>query len=216
MKKVLISVFIFILVVAIAMTGYMFYEQNNGKSQEKKQVTNEETNEEIIEPIIEPEPIDYGYIPLGQWGIASKYSTKDQKYEDVYVGVEKVCRGVDAETIINEYMEENEYLTYKDPQEGMEWLVVEYVIFFGDYAMNQNGANSDIKTRIKGYGDNENIVIGNKTYEITTQDISDRDYTKNERIVGRFAAQIPIECKEFVVVFGDENHTQCEVEYKVD
>ena len=171
------------------MTGYMVYKQNNRDSVDKNGKGNvSQDQNKPQEQIEQPEIIDYGYIPIGQWGVASKYSLKDDTYEDVYVGVERVYRGAEAEEIVNEYMEENEYLTYKDPQEGMEWLVVEYVIFFGDYEMNQNGANSDIKTRIKGYGENEKIVIGNKTYEITTQDISNRDYTKNERIVRKICS----------------------------
>ena len=35
-----------------------------------------------------------------------------------------------------------------------------------------------------------------------------------KELCGRYAAQIPVDCREFVMVFGDENHTQCEIEYK--
>ena len=183
MKKILISVFIFILILAFAMTGYIFYKQH---LEDEKKTQEDTIQNQIIEQqeiIEEPQPIDYGYTPIGQWGVASKYSSKDNQYEDVYVGVETVYRGTEAKKIINEYMENNEYLTYNELKDGLEWIVVEYVIFFGDYSMGSNGANSDIKTKIKGYGENEDIVIGNKTYKITTQDISNRSYTKDERIV---------------------------------
>lgn len=208
MRKILILILAIIIIIAIVLSGYIFFNNSNKKS------NNEGNSNQIQEEPedIHEEVIEYQYLKIGEWGIASKYSSKNERYEDVNVTVSQMVRGEEAKNIVKEYTENNTYFAYTEPQEGMEWLVVEYEINFGEYAKGSNGANSDIQTRIKGYGENENIVIGNKTYRTTTQDISRREYTNEEQATGRFATQIPVECEEYVIVFGNEEYSYCEFE----
>lgn len=204
MRKILIIILTIVLIAAIALSGYIFFK--NSKKEEPTEPIVEEVQEE-------PEPvIDYGYLEIGEWGIASKYSSKSEEYEDVNVTVKQMLRGEEAEQIVKQYTQNNTYFAYEEPQEGMEWLVVEYQINFGDFTKGNNGANSDIQTKIKGYGENENIIVDNKIYETTTQDISSREYTNDAQTTGTFATQIPVACEQYVIVFGNEEYNYCEFE----
>lgn len=205
MRRILILILVIVLIVAITLSGYIFFHDS------KKNEDNKPIQEDIQEEKQE-EVIDYGYLKIGEWGIASKYSSKKEEYENVNVTVKQIIRGQEAERVVKEYTQNNKYFTYKETQEGMDCLVVEYEIIFGNYTKGNNGANSDIQTRIKGYGENENIVIGNKTYETKTQDISNREYTNSEQISGKFVTQIPKECEKYVIVFGNEDYNYCQFE----
>lgn len=205
MRKILILILVIVLIVAITLSGYIFF--HNSKKNEDNKPIQEDIQEEKQEEVI-----DYGYLKIGEWGIASKYSSKKEEYENVNVTVKQIIRGEDAERVVKEYTQNNKYFTYQETQEGMDCLVVEYEIIFGNYTKGNNGANSDIQTRIKGYGENENIVIGNKTYETKTQDISNREYTNSEQISGKFVTQIPKECEKYVIVFGNEDYNYCQFE----
>lgn len=205
MRKILITILAIVLIAAIALSGYIFFK--NSKTEEKSEPQEEQQLPEEPEPII-----DYGYLEIGEWGIASKYSSKSEEYENVNVTVKQMLRGQEAEQIVKEFTQNNTYFAYEEPQEGMEWLVIEYQINFGDFTKGNNGANSDIQTKIKGYGENEDIVVNNKIYETTTQDISTREYTNAEQTTGKFATQIPIECEQYVILFGNEQYNYCEFE----
>lgn len=202
MRKILIIILILAIIIAIALSGYIIWNNSN---KEKNKVQNDQPVKHELHDVIE-----YGYLKMGEWGIASKYSSKKEEYEDVNVTIKQMIRGQEAEKIVKEYTENNKYFTYSKPQEGMEWLVVEYQINLGDFSKGANGANSDIQTTIKGFGDEKNIIIGNKEYEIKTQDISDREYTNEKQVTGRFVSQIPVECEEYVVMFGNEEYSYCE------
>ncbi len=205
MRKILIIILTIVLINAIALSVYIFCK--NSRVEEKSESQEEQ---QLLE---EPEPIiDYGYLEIGEWGIASKYSSKSEEYEDVNITVKQIARGVDAEEIVKEYIKNNKYFTYEEPLTEMEWLVVEYEINFGNFTKGNNGANSDIQVKIKGYGENEDIVVNNKIYETTTQDISTREYTNSEQTTGMFASQIPIECEQYVILFGNEQYHYCEFE----
>ena len=205
MRKILIFILAIIFIVAVVLSGYIFF--NNSKKKTENEPIQEEMQKEKPEEVI-----DYGYLKMGEWGIASKYSSKNEEYENVNVTVKKIIRGQEAEKIVKEYTKNNEYFVYKETPEEMDCVVVEYEIDLGNYTKGNNGANSDIQTRIKGYGENENIVIGNKTYEINTQDISDREYTNSEQTSGKFVTQIPKECEKYVIVFGNEEYNYCQFE----
>ncbi len=202
MRKILIIILIIAIIVAIVLSGYIFLENSNKEKNktQKDQIVKHEQHDVI----------EYGYLKMGEWGIASKYSSKKEEYEDVNVTIKQMIRGEEAEKIVKEYTENNKYFEYSKPQEGMECLVVEYQINFGNYVKGTNGANSDIQTAIKGFGDSKNIIVGNKSYEIKTQDISDREYTNEDQVTGRFVCQIPIDCEEYVVMFGNEEYSYCE------
>lgn len=205
MRKILILILVIVLIVAITLSGYIFF-YNSKKNEDNKPI------QEDIQEEKQEEVIDYGYLKIGEWGIASKYSSKKEEYENVNVTVKQIIRGEEAERVVKEYTQNNKYFTYQETQEGMDCLVVEYEIIFGNYTKGNNGANSDIQTRIKGYGENENIVIGNKTYETKIQDISNREYTNSEQISGKFVTQIPKECEKYVIVFGNEEYNYCQFE----
>lgn len=207
MRKILILILVIVLVVAITLSGYIFFHNSKKNDQPIKEAKQEDEQEKKQEEII-----DYGYLKIGEWGIASKYSSKKEEYENVNVTVKQIIRGEEAERVVKEYTQNNKYFTYQEAQEGMDCLVVEYEINFGNYTKGNNGANSDIQTRIKGYGENENIVIGNETYETKTQDISNREYTNSEQISGKFVTQIPKECEKYVIVFGNEEYNYCQFE----
>ena len=211
MRKVLIKIFIVVLILAIVLSVYILFDKPKDKnaSEQVEQNVNEIENE-VIE---EPEPIiDYGYLQVGQWGVASKYSSKSEQYEDVNVTVKRIIRGEEAESIIKKYIKENKYLEYTNPGQDMEWLVVEYQINFGNFTKGKNGVNSDIQTKIKGYGENEDIILDNTIYKTTTQDISTREYTKGDTLIGRFVIQIPKKCEQYVIVFGNQDYNYCEFE----
>lgn len=211
MRKVLIKIFIVVLILAIVLSVYILFDKPKDKnaSEQVEQNVNEIENE-VIE---EPEPIiDYGYLQVGQWGVASKYSSKSKRYEDVNVTIKNFTRGEEAESIIKKYIKENKYLEYTNPGQDMEWLVVEYQINFGNFTKGNNGVNSDIQIKLKGYGENEDIIIDNIIYKTAIQDISTREYTKEDTITGRFVTQIPKKCEQYVIVFGNEDYNYCEFE----
>lgn len=213
MRKILIRILIVVLITAIALSVYILFDKTKEKKtpEQVEQNVKEIENEFIEEPEQEP-IIDYGYLKVGQWGVASKYSSKSEQYEDVNITIKNFTRGEDAESIIKKYIKQNKHFEYTKPEQDMEWLVVEYKINFGDFKKGRNGANSDIQTRIKGYGENEDIIVDNIIYKTATQDISTREYTKEDTIIGRFVTQIPKKCEQYVIVFGNQDYNYCEFE----
>lgn len=214
MRKILVRIFAVVLIIAIVLSVYILFDKTKEKKTTEPPVEQkvDEIEEEVIEEP-EPEPIiDYGYLQVGEWGVASKYSSKSEQYEDVYVNVKRITRGEEAESIIKKHIKENKYLEYAKPSQDMEWLVVEYQINFGNFTKGKNGANSDIQTKIKGYGENEDIMLDNTIYKTTTQDISTREYTKENETIGRFVTQIPKACEQYVIVFGNQDYNYCEFE----
>ena len=213
MRKLLVRILIVVLITAIALSIYILFDKPKDKNapEQVEQNVNEIEDEVIEEP--EPEPIiDYGYLQVGQWGVASKYSSKSEQYEDVNIAIKRIIRGEEAESIIKKYIKENKYFEYTKPGQDMDLVLVEYQINFGDFKKGRNGANSDIQVKVKGYGENEDIIIDNTIYKTTIQDISTREYTKEDTITGRFVTQIPKACEQYVIVFGNKDYNYCEFE----
>lgn len=143
----------------------------------------------------------------GAWGIASKYSTETKNYEDVYIKVTNVIRGEDAKKAVQDYCNSKTYIKYEEPKEGLEWVVLDYDLDFGNYTKSSLGASADVSVSIKGVGNNNSVKYNGVTYIITSRYIGSSDYVKTQEAKGKIAFQMPIGCKDYIVQFGAYNNT---------
>ena len=146
-------------------------------------------------------------LKIGTWGIASKYSGESREYEDIYVKPTKVIRGEEAKKAVQEFTDKSSFYKYQEPKEGLEWVVLDYDINFGNFTMPSYGADSRVDTSIKGVGNYSSVNYKGVTYILTTTNIGDSKSVKTKTTSGRVAFQMPIGCKDYIVQFGSYNET---------
>lgn len=146
-------------------------------------------------------------LKIGTWGIASKYSGETREYEDIYVKPTKVIRGEEAKKAVQEFTDKSSFYKYQEPKEGLEWVVIDYDVNFGNFTMPSYGADSRVDTSIKGVGNYSSVNYKGVTYILTTTNIGDSKSVKTKTTSGRVAFQMPIGCTDYIVQFGSYNET---------
>lgn len=146
-------------------------------------------------------------LSIGEWGIASKYSSKNSV--DVPVKVTNVTRGSSAAQEVKDYCNnKSSFYKYTEPKDGMEWAVVDYTVDLTNIADFGSGEKSlSVTSKISGTGDNTSIKYNGITYIVTTMNINARTSTENIAN-GQFAVQLPIGCSDYIIVLGDYSQTQ--------
>ena len=143
----------------------------------------------------------------GTWGIASKYSTESSKYENVNVKLTNVVRGEEAKKAVQEFVNKSSYYKYEEPKEGLEWVVIDYDLNFGDFTMSSLGENPRVTLSIKGSGNKTSVIYNGMSYTLFTTYIGTSDYVKEKNTSGKIAFQMPIGCTDYVMQFGEYNET---------
>ena len=143
-------------------------------------------------------------LKIGEWGIASKYSSGE--YVDIPVKVTNVTRGSEAVAKIKAYCDNSSVYKYTEPKEGMEWAVIDYTVDLTNLTALYSGKPAKISSKIRGTGDNSSIRYNGKTYILTTMDMSE-SYSKEDIANGSFAVSLPIGCTEYTIAMGEYSHT---------
>ncbi len=145
-------------------------------------------------------------LPIGSWGIASKYSSGN--YVDVPVKVVNVTRGNSATQMVKNYCNNSSSIyKYEDAKEGMEWIVIDYTIDLTNIEGYSTGKDIKVDSKITGTGDNTSIHYKNNVYIVSTMNMTS-GYSKENIANGQFAAQLPIGCTDYLIALGSSSHTQ--------
>lgn len=145
-------------------------------------------------------------LSIGQWGIASKYSSGN--YVDVPVKVTNVTRGNSATQIIKNYCNSSSSIyKYEDAKEGMEWAVIDYTVDLTNIEGYSMGKDIKIDSKITGTGDNTSIHYNDTVYAVSTVNMTS-GYSKENIANGQFAVQLPIGCTDYLIALGSASHTQ--------
>ena len=83
----------------------------------------------------------------------------------------------------------------------MEWVVIEYDVDLSTYNKPSIGANADVTCKVEGTN-SSSIKYNDVTYITSTTYIGSRDYVKTDSATGKFATQIPVGCKDYVITLG--------------
>lgn len=161
---------------------------------------------------------------LGEWGLASKYVSKnlsatyaDTKYVDVPVRVTKVTRGDEATTIVKKWFDNQTLYKYEDPTAYTEWAVIDYQVDLSTLTFDSDtlGTSTNVSSDVKGL-DGLGIKYNGISYIISTKDISSRDYVKEPGVYNcQFIATLPTGCTDYVITLGNsyngaESYFKCE------
>lgn len=142
-------------------------------------------------------------LPIGEWGIASKYISGE--YIDVPVKVTNVNRGSTAAQEVKNYCENGSSIyKYEDAKESMEWAVIEYSV---DLSKLEKDSSVRMDTKITGTGDNTSIKYNGFTYIVSTMNMTS-GYSKGEIVSCKFAVQLPIGCTDYLIALGSSSSTQ--------
>ena len=145
-------------------------------------------------------------IKAGTWGIASKYNSDTTKQEKVYVKATKTIRGEDAKAAVKDYTDKSSFYKYTEPNEGLEWVVVDYEMNFSDFNIPKNGVEPRLSVSITGTGNNSAVKYNGVTYfMIMATNIGSSSYVKEANAQGRVAFQMPIGCSDYIMKFGDSS-----------
>ena len=151
-------------------------------------------------------------LKLGEWGLASKYVSKNlstkyanTRYADVPVRVTKVTRGEAAKTIVKDWFSRQTYYKYQDPKAYMEWAVVDYEVDLNALTFDEKnyGVSMDVSSSVKGL-DGSSVKHNGITYIISTTNITSREYVKKPGVYKcQFIVPLPEGCKDYLVVLGN-------------
>lgn len=145
-------------------------------------------------------------LSIGEWGLASKYSSSD--YVDVPVKVTNVTRGNSATQMVKDYCNNGSSIyKYEDAKDGMEWAVIDYTVDLTNIKGYSTGKDIKVDSKITGTGDNTSIKYNGATYIVSTMNMTS-GYSKENIANGQFAVQLPIGCTDYLIALGSSSHTQ--------
>lgn len=139
--------------------------------------------------------------PLGmnEWGLAGKYILGN--YVDVPVRITKVTRGNNVEAGIKKWFDNQNVYKYKEPENGLEWAIVNYQVDFSNVNTN-DFVTKEINSEIKGI-DSIGVKYNNRSYIVSTTYTSDRDAVKNSGTYeAQFITQLPTGCTDYLIGMG--------------
>lgn len=148
-------------------------------------------------------------LQVGEWGVASIYYPFDvngntTEYKNVYAKVTNVIKGDEADRIARENMSGNQMIQYVEPNEGMEWVLIEFDFDFGEL---YDGKEQPIfvDTNVCALDGSNIIVYNNVPYECSAVDYSYTFRYDTQTGFGRFFAQLPIGCTDYIILIGSPN-----------
>lgn len=144
-------------------------------------------------------------LSVGEWGTASKYSSSDKKDKELNVKITNIRRGENIENEVKNWFNTSGTI-YKYPElkEGMEWAVIDYTVDFSEF-----GESSTMKVNSEIAGlDGHSIKYDNKIYVVSTVDMSGKDSVESGIASGRFCTQLPIGCKDYIIIMGNDDSTR--------
>lgn len=176
-------------------------DTTNNLNEENASTSSSDTNSIVTKTSSKSNPIS-----IGEWGLASKYSSS--QYIDVPVKVTDVTRGSVAEQKVKDYCNNSSSIyKYTDAKEGMEWAVIEYTVDLTNIEGYSMGKSIKVDSKITGTGDNTSIKYNGNIYIVSTMSMT-TGYSTENIATGYFAVQLPIGCTEYLIALGSSSHTQ--------
>lgn len=170
-----------------------FIVQNNKK----------DNNTPIEKPTTGKESSKTNPLSIGNYGVAYQRTSKTNI--DVPVKVTNVTRGNSAKKMVKQYCDSGVSIyRYDEPKEGMEWAVIDYTVDLTNVPATTEGKKVSLDSKITGTGDNTSIKYNNNIYIVSTINMSTK-YSKETIAHGKFAAQLPIGCTDYLIVLGTQD-----------
>lgn len=152
--------------------------------------------------------------PLGmnEWGLSGKYISGN--YVDVPVSITKVTRGNNVKTNVKNWFDNQNAYKYTEPEDGVEWAVVNYKIDLSNIDTN-NYVNKEMNSEVRGTDSNyTSIIYNNKRYYASTVYASDRDEIKSAGVYeAQFITQLPIGCTDYLIGMGNTYNGSGSISY---
>lgn len=168
-----------------------FTKQDDNKEDESKNSSITKTKESSEDSLL----------AFGEWGNASRYSKSE--YVDVPVKLTNITRGEEAAKILKEYCESKKTYKYTDPKINMEWVIIEYQADLTNVYEYTMGRSVRVDSKIQAIGGGS-LKYNDVTYFLTTTDMSE-SYSKETIANGKFAVQLPVGCKDYMIVMGSSS-----------
>lgn len=140
--------------------------------------------------------------PLGmnEWGLAGKYISGN--YKDIPVRITKVTRGSGIEENVKKWFENQSFYKYSDPEDGLEWAVVNYQIDLSNIDVNNNNVDKEINVEMRGTN-SSGIRYNNKSFIVTAVYASDKEEVKSAEVYeAQFITQLPVGCTDYLIGMG--------------
>lgn len=180
--------------------------QNSASTTTESTNSNKENTTTSQSSIVTKTSSQQNPLSIGEWGIASKYSSGE--YVNIPVKVTNVIRGNTAMQTVKDFCNSGSSIyKYTDPKEGMEWAVIDYTVDLSKIEGYSSGKSIKVDSKIKGTGDNNSIKYNGYTYIVSTMNMTS-GYSKEDIAIGRFAVCLPIGCTDYVIAMGSSSNTQ--------
>lgn len=165
-----------------------------------------ESSQEESRPLISSSSLTS---PLGidTYSSAAKYCTSENKYVNVPVKLTSLVRGKDAEKEIKSYAESTPSFTYKAPEKGTEWVLIEYSMNLDSFPTDKKGIDNSITAFVTDKG-GEGLVLNGKQWSTTPVNMTDGKYYFYGEVSGKTAFLMIKDKKDFVIALGEFGETQ--------
>lgn len=214
--RIVIIISIILVILVLGIVFFTIYKSNNNLSERQNTQENSSSNLEnnsnqdntSISSITGKSSSKTEPLSIGEWGIASKYSSGEySKYVDVPVKISNITRGDSAAQQVKEYCNSSIY-TYEDAKTGMEWAVIEYNVDLTNIQAYYTGEkNIKVDSKVTGTGDSTAIKYKDHLYFVSTLNMTNKN-TKETIATGLFAVQLPIGCTDYIITLGSISETQ--------
>lgn len=146
-------------------------------------------------------------LSVGEWGIAAKFCTSNDRYVEVPVRIVSIRRGGDVNEEVRRLMEqENHY--YFEPDENEEYAIAEYEISLQDFPVGEGGTLCDITAFITGEN-GEALVLKDGSYWGTSVSCLDESTYYYEGVVHSLMAFRIIKNRtDYLLTVGEYGETQ--------
>lgn len=142
---------------------------------------------------------------IGDSAQVSRYIDDTKCYSNVLMKFTKVIRGKDALSIVNEY-ENSSTIVFEEPNEGIEYVIVEYQVYIPSEAGSKN-TTANLPIEIRGSASSY-VTFSDKAYAISTWCVNDGCGASSGSLVTcQEIFQLPIGCSDYYVVFGGNAET---------
>lgn len=212
-----------VLIIGLATSAFLFrdniislfnppaQEEVIDSNEDKNNTTEDETKNEV-KPIVDNNPqweilssTEETPLVVGQASKVSKYIDDTKCYSELQMSIKKIHRGEDALALAREY-EENSTVVFEAPQDGIEYVVVEYDVYI-PMEISTTGTTANIPLEVRGLSTN-GIIFNNNSYVISTWciDKGEKSIT-GEKVTCMDIFQMPVGCTDYYLVFGTDGYT---------
>lgn len=139
---------------------------------------------------------------VGDATIVNRYIDDIKVYETLNLKLSKIYRGEESLNIAKQY-EDGSTVRFEKPQDGIEYVVVEYEIYIPAESKT-NGTLTNLPIEVRGLTTN-GVIHNNKSYIISTWCVNDGGTTGADTIVKcQEIFQMPVGCNDYYIVFGTQ------------